>query len=110
IRGAKTDAEREIGYDPDERPEVSNLVLLAALCLDKSPAEIATSITGGARELKEVVIDAINGMLAPIRARRAEIVADPGFVRKVLREGNERANDIAAETLAQVRAAMRMNY
>lgn len=110
IRGAKTDAEREIGYDPQERPEVSNLVLLAALCLDKTPHEVAVGISGGAWKLKEVVIEAVNGMLAPIRARRAEIVADPGFVRKVLREGNERANDIAAQTLAQVRAAMRMNY
>jgi tryptophanyl-tRNA synthetase len=110
IRGAKTDAEREISYDPEERPEVSNLVLLAALCLDKSPHEIAVSITGGARELKDVAIAAVNDMLAPVRARRAEIAADPELVRKVLREGNERANDIAAQTLAQVRAAMRMDY
>ena len=110
VRGAKTDAEREISYDPQERPEVSNLVLLAALCLDKTPAELAAGITGGARELKEVVIDAVNDMLAPIRARRAEVLADPALVRKVLREGNERANDIAAQTLAQVRAAMRMDY
>src|SRR6202007_415025 len=48
LRGRKTDAGREISYDPEERPEVSNLVLLAALCLDKSPAEIADGITGGA--------------------------------------------------------------
>ncbi len=110
IRAAKTDAVREIRYDPEDRPEVSNLVLLAALCLDKSPAEIAAGISGGARELKDVVIAAVNDMLAPVRARRAEIAADPGLVRTVLREGNERANDIAADTLAQVRAAMRMDY
>ncbi len=110
IRGAKTDSVREIGYDPEERPEVSNLLLLAALCLNKSPHEIAVGISGGAGELKDVVIAAVNDMLAPIRALRAEIVADPGLVRKVLREGNERANDIAAETLTEVRAAMRMDY
>ncbi len=110
IRAAKTDAVREIRYDPEDRPEVSNLVLLAALCLDKSPAEIAAGISGGARELKDVVIAAVNDMLAPVRARRAEIAADPGLVRTVLREGNERANDIATDTLAQVRAAMRMDY
>jgi tryptophanyl-tRNA synthetase len=32
IRGAKTDPERRISYDPAHRPEVSSLVLLAALC------------------------------------------------------------------------------
>jgi tryptophanyl-tRNA synthetase len=110
IRGAKTDAERKISYDPGHRPEVSNLVLLAALCLDADPHEVAARITGGARELKETVIAAVNEFLAPIRARRAEYAADPGFIRNVLRDGNERANDIASDTLAEVRSAMGMNY
>src|SRR6201986_2113005 len=34
VKGAKTDAIRHITYDPENRPEVSSLVLLAALCLD----------------------------------------------------------------------------
>jgi tryptophanyl-tRNA synthetase len=110
IRGAKTDAEREISYDPERRPEVSNLVLLAALCLNRDPHEVAAGLTGGARELKETVIAAVNEMMAPIRARRAEYAADPGFIRNVLRDGNERANDIASDTLAQVRSAMGMSY
>ena len=41
IRGARTDAERQITYEPDRRPEVSNLVLLAAgplPCLKALPA------------------------------------------------------------------------
>jgi tryptophanyl-tRNA synthetase len=111
IRGAKTDAEREISYDPERRPEVSNLVLLAALCLDTDPHDVAAEIgTGGARALKDTVIAAVNEMLTPIRARRAEYAADPGFIRNVLREGNERANDIASDTLAEVRSAMGMSY
>ncbi len=111
IRGAKTDADREITYDPARRPEVSNLVLLAALCLDRDPHEVAAQIAGGgARALKEAVTAAVSEMLAPIRARRAQYAADPGFVRAVLRQGNERANEIAADTLAQVRSAMRMSY
>src|SRR3954453_5662855 len=32
IRWAKTDAQRRIAFDPVRRPEISNLVLLAALC------------------------------------------------------------------------------
>ena len=110
IRGARTDAFREISYDPEHRPEVSNLVLLAALCLDTDPEQVAAGITGGARELKETVTAAVNDMLAPIRARRAGYAADPGYVRAILREGNERANEIAADTLEEVRAAMGMHY
>jgi tryptophanyl-tRNA synthetase len=109
IRGARTDAERAITYDPAARPGVSNLVLLAALCLDRDPHEIAASVTGAAT-LKDLVIDAVNSRFAPVRARRAEFARDPGYVRSVLRDGNTRARDVASQTLAQVRAAMGMSY
>jgi tryptophanyl-tRNA synthetase len=46
IRGAQTDAERHISYDPAARPEVSSLVLLGALCLDQDPREFAAGIGG----------------------------------------------------------------
>jgi tryptophanyl-tRNA synthetase len=109
IRAARTDSIREISYDPARRPEVSNLVLMAALCLDRDPAELAATINSAA-ELKRILTEAVNEMLAPIRARRAEYARDPGFIRKVLRDGNERANEIAASTLAEVRDAMGMAY
>ena len=46
IRAAKTDSNRHITYDPIGRPEVSNLVLLAALCLEREPGELAEEIGG----------------------------------------------------------------
>ena len=111
IRGAKTDPERSISYDPEHRPEVSSLVLLAALCLGRSPADVAADLgTGGAAALKDTVTMAVNEMLAPIRARRAEYARDLGYVRQLLRDGNERAEAIAAATLDEVRAAMGMRY
>jgi tryptophanyl-tRNA synthetase len=111
IRSAKTDAERHIGYDPQRRPEVSSLVLLAALCLGREPRDVAADIgAGGAAKLKEVVTAAVNDTLAPVRARRAEYARDLGYVRQVLRDGNERAAAIAAATLEEVRAAMGTRY
>jgi tryptophanyl-tRNA synthetase len=111
IRGAKTDALRHITYDPAARPEVSSLVLLGALCLDQDPREFADAIgSGGAVALKAAVTAAVNDRLAPVRARRAEYAREPGYVRQVLRDGNERANVIASATLAEVRSAMGMNY
>ena len=44
IRGARTDTERRITYQPAARPEVSNLVLLAALCLDQPPEQVAGEV------------------------------------------------------------------
>jgi len=111
IRGAKTDSIRRIGYDPATRPEVSSLVLLAALCLDRDPVVVADEIGhGGAAALKRVVTEAVNERFATIRARRAELAADPGYARQVLRDGCARARAIAEQTMAEVRAAMGTRY
>lgn len=111
LKRAVTDSERLITYDPDNRPEVSNLVLIAAMCTGRRPEDVAAEVgDGGAGTLKKVVIEAVNEMLAPIRARRAELVADPDHLRQVLAEGNERATAIAEATLADVRGAMNMTY
>jgi tryptophanyl-tRNA synthetase len=111
IRGAKTDARRHITYEPATRPEVSSLVLLAAMCLGRDPHDLAEEIGGrGAATLKATVTDAVNEYLAPIRARRARFAQDRTQVRQVLRDGNERANAIAGVTLDNVRAAMNALY
>jgi len=111
IRGAKTDGIRHISYDPAGRPEVSSLVLLAALSLDRDPEAVAAEIgDGGAALLKRVVTEAVNERFAPVRARRAELAADPGYARQVLRDGCVRARAVAAATLEEVRDAMGMRY
>jgi len=111
IRGARTDAVRRVSYDPAARPEVSSLVLLAALCLDRDPAAVAGEIgDGGAALLKRTVTEAVNERLAPFRARRAELAADLGYPRQVLRDGCARARELAAATLDEVRGAMGTRY
>ena len=111
IKGAKTDSERQITFDPEHRPEVANLLTLVALCEDGDPASIAEEIgDGGGGGLKKRVTEAVNTYFAPLRERREELAADPAFVDAVLTRGNARANEIADATLAEVRAAMDMTY
>jgi tryptophanyl-tRNA synthetase len=111
IRSAKTDAVRHISYDPAARPEVSSLVLLAAQCLDRDPVSVADSIGGGgSAALKRTLTEAVNERFAPVRARRAELAADLGHVRQVLRDGCERARATATATLEEVRGVMGMRY
>ncbi|HET7016768.1 MAG TPA: tryptophan--tRNA ligase [Streptosporangiaceae bacterium] len=111
LRRAKTDSLRYVSYEPASRPEVSSLVLLAALCQGKEPQQVAAEIgAGGSAELKAVVIESVNEFLRPIRARRAEFAADRGYLAQVLAGGNATATDIADRTLAEVRAAMGTNY
>jgi tryptophanyl-tRNA synthetase len=107
IKGAKTDARKDITFEPESRPEVSSLVLLAALCQNRAAAEVAAEIgRGGSAALKRMVTDSVNEFLSPLRARRAELAADPGYLRQVLREGNARAGAIASGTLTEVHSLM----
>ena len=111
IKKAKTDAERCITYDPSTRPEVSSLLLLAALCQNRTPEQVASDIgSAGAAALKRTVTEAVNEFLAPLRARRNEYAQDRAYLRQILREGNEKANAVADATLAEVRAAMNSHY
>lgn len=111
IKKAVTDSDRHITFDPESRPEVSNLLTLASLCTGREPVEIAEEIgDGGGGTLKKVVTESVNEFFAPIRARRVELAADPGYLLDVLRTGNAHANEVGDATLAEVRQAMNMVY
>ncbi len=111
IKGAKTDANRMITYEPDTRPEVANLLRLIAMCTNSTPEAVASEIgDGGGGKLKAMLTESLNAYFAPIRQRRKKFEADPGYVRDVLRRGNAKAREEAQKTLREVRLAMNMAY
>ena len=111
IKKSKSDSDRNITFDKENRPEVSALLTTAALCSGRSEVEIAAEIgDGGAGMLKRIVTESVNGFLAPHRERRAQYEADLDYVKDVLHEGNRRMNEIANATLDEVREAMNMVY
>lgn len=111
IKRAKTDSERAITYDPEGRPEVANLLRLIAMCEGADPQTVADELgDAGGGGLKKRLTESLNETLAPLRARRAELDAEPGLVEGILRRGNERANEVAVATLAEVRDRMGMTY
>ncbi|MGN6612285.1 MAG: tryptophan--tRNA ligase [Angustibacter sp.] len=106
VRSAVTDSEREITYEPQRRPEVASLLLMAALCSDRSPQDVAAEVGVGAARLKAVVTEAVNEHLRPIRARRRELERQPDVVDAALAAGLERVRPLAAATLHRVHEAM----
>ncbi|MBM2884983.1 tryptophan--tRNA ligase [Chromobacterium amazonense] len=60
--------------------------------------------------IKKHLEDCLQEMLAPIRARRERYAQDPAAVLDMLKTGTRRARDVAARTLAEVKAAMGLNY
>jgi len=66
--------------------------------------------TVGDVEVKTKLARAVNAVLDPIRARRAEVLRRPDDLRDVLVDGSRRARTLAGETMARVRAAMKLQY
>ncbi|MFZ4859955.1 MAG: tryptophan--tRNA ligase [Desulfuromonadaceae bacterium] len=60
----------------------------------------------GCVECKKILAGCINERLAPFRARRADLAANPGFVDDMLREGSRKASLISDAVMAEVRTAL----
>lgn len=61
-------------------------------------------------KVKRLLISVLNETLDPIRARRAEFEKDIEGVYDILHRGSLAARKVAAQTLAEVKASMRINY
>ncbi len=109
IRRTKTDSERFITYDPDNRPEVANLLMLIALCTGRKPEDVAGDIgNGGGGQLKAMLTESLNDYLREHRTKRKELEKDPGYIRQVLKDGVAAAREEAISTLEEVREVMNM--
>lgn len=74
---------------------------------EKSWEEDRQGVRGCSQNKKELT-EILNNMLEPIRQKRAELVANPDYVDKVLRDGAEKASATSEETMKEVRAAMKL--
>lgn len=61
-------------------------------------------------KIKRYLMEVLSAELAPIRQRRAEFAKDLPAVMDMLKAGSDRANQVAAQTLDEVKDAMGLNY
>lgn len=109
VKKAVTDSEKFITYDPENRPEVANLLLLISLMSDKKPEEIALNIgNGGAKILKDMLIETTDNFLKPIREKRRELEENPKYIIDILINGIDKARNLASKTLTSVLSSMNM--
>lgn len=64
----------------------------------------------GDMKVKKFLAAVMQEEFTPIRERRREFAKDIPAVFEMLRKGSEQAREVAAQTMAEVRAAMRINY
>jgi len=60
--------------------------------------------------VKKYLLEVLLEFLEPIQKKRAEFEKDPTAVMDILKRGTDRANEVASQTLSDVRAVMHLNY
>ena len=104
IMSAQTDSLSEVGYDPENRPGVANLLRIYAEFTGTTPEKAADEFRGKKYvEFKRAVSDAIITELAPFQRRREAIIKDKKGLMRILKDGTERAGRVAAKTMEEVR-------
>ena len=61
-------------------------------------------------KVKKFLNNVMQEILEPIRTRRKELAKDIPAIYEILRKGSDAAREMAAQTLAEVKSAMRINY
>ena len=64
----------------------------------------------GDMKCKKFLNEVLNKFLDPMRQRRAELEQDIPEICNILKKGTEQAREVAAQTMDEVRRAMRINY
>ena len=103
IRSAVTDSEREIRFDTNAKPGVSNLLSIQSAVTGVDIDKLVDGYAGrGYGDLKKDTAEAVVEFVSPIKARVDELTADLAELEAVLAVGAERANDVAAKTIQRV--------
>jgi tryptophanyl-tRNA synthetase len=107
LKSAVTDSDAEIRFDPEHKPGVANLLQILAAATGRTIPEVEQEFAGqGYGTLKVATAEAVIDFLQPLRARYAELDADPAHVMEQLVLGAEKADAIAGKVLARVRDAV----
>ena len=102
IRSAVTDSGREVRFDPDAKPGVSNLLTIYSAMTGDSVADLEQRYQGrGYGDLKKELAEVVVDFVTPFRTRTFELLEDRAGLDEVLAAGAARAREVAAQTLAR---------
>jgi tryptophanyl-tRNA synthetase len=107
IKRCKTDPVRGLTFDNPERPECNNLLTLYMLLSGKKKEEVTAECQEmGWGQFKPLLTETAINALKPIQEKYQQIMDDKGYLESVLRDGREKAEAIANQTLRDVKAAL----
>jgi tryptophanyl-tRNA synthetase len=103
IRSAVTDTGREIIFSPEEKPGISNLLMIYAALSGRGVDDLVAAYDGrGYGDLKKDLAEVVVETVSPIRERTLAWLDDPAQLDKLLADGADKAHAVAAATLREV--------
>ncbi len=103
IRSAVTDNDGVIAFDTENKPGVSNLLVIQSALTGTPVDELVTGYEGqGYGALKADTAEALEAFTTPLKARYDELMDDRGELERILAAGAERARGIAEPMVQEV--------
>ncbi|MFT4213815.1 MAG: tryptophan--tRNA ligase [Microbacterium sp.] len=103
VMRAVTDSEGTVRYDRENKPGVSNLLVIYAALTGRQIPSIEDEYAGrGYGDFKKGLAEVVVGEFEPVRARALELLSDPAELDRVLAANANRAAAVAEATLADV--------
>lgn len=107
IMTAVTDTGKNIKYDPERKPGISNLITIFSLFSEKSIKGIEVAFQNkGYAEFKKSLAKLLIDSLEPFRKKKKELDQREVYVKEILAQGAKRAQIIANSTITEVRKKM----
>jgi len=111
IASATTDSGQEIKYDPAHKPGISNLMTIYSLFRKTSIKVIEQQFRQESyRKFKDNLSQIIIESLAPFQKKYKELEQQPDKVQEILRQGRLKAQEVADQTLEEVKKEMGLFY
>jgi len=100
IKSAVTDAGREVTFDVDQKPGISNLLTIHSALSGRTISDLENEFAGkGYGDFKTAVAEVVVEYLRPIRAKAIELLEDEKHLLDILHQGSEKARVVAQETI-----------
>lgn len=107
IRRAVTDSGATITYEPDERPEIANLLRIYAQFAGETPKDSAKRFKeSNNAAFKADLADLLVASLKNFRESKRELLAHPKRFEEAFRKGSRDAHSIAQEKMLAVKKAI----
>jgi tryptophanyl-tRNA synthetase len=104
IRKATTDAFPTISYDPENRPEIANLLTIyAAVTGTPRASAVEQFASSGTASFKQALTDAAVTHLAPITEKMRQLMDEPAYLDSILRAGAIKARVIADQHMNEIK-------